>query len=504
MKKLYILSAFLLIAGISQAQYSQLPEILKFSRTNNYGTARSAAMSGAFGALGGDLSTMSSNPAGVGVFRKSEVSITPVLNVAKTKSGNRSEQTTSFQLGNFGGVFSFYSPNFDWKGFNFGISYTNLNNFNRDFNQYVSHSNSSFLELVLMDAYNYTPEELNDYESYAGNTIAGLAYQTYLIDTISSNPLEYAAFYGYNSNIRQRKQIKEDGYQGEYAFSFGTNYKDKLYLGATIGIQDFRYKMHSIYTEAANEENPLTSYDYDEYLKVEGTGVNFKLGVIYRPIPELRIGAAVHTPTFYNVTETFQNGMASYFNASPDPEGFLDFSSFTSETSYSYNLKTPWKALFSLATVLKQKAILSVDYEFAKYSSIRLSDGEDGNDFYDTEDSYGINDDIKHALKAAHTVRIGAEYRFNSTFSLRAGYNIQTSASSKMKELDYNIQGISAGFGANFGVFYCDAAYVHTSAKNTTRFYNYLDVDPALNISATPVTNKMRGNEARITLGVRF
>ena len=129
MKKVIILSVLLGFTFASQAQTFE--DAVQFSRIQNWGTARSAGMAGAFGALGGDLSTLSANPAGIGVFRKSEISITPSLNFANTKATDYSPKDNSFQLGDLGAVFAFYSPNFDWKGINFGINYTNLNNFNR-------------------------------------------------------------------------------------------------------------------------------------------------------------------------------------------------------------------------------------------------------------------------------------------------------------------------------------------------------------------------------------
>lgn len=129
MKQLYIISALLLLSNWAYSQ--SLDEAVKFSRTSNLGSARSAAMGGAFGALGGDISSLNTNPAGVGVFRKSEIAFTPSLNFSHIESGHGSISKNSFQVGQLGAVFSFYSPNFDWKGINFGINYTNLNNFNK-------------------------------------------------------------------------------------------------------------------------------------------------------------------------------------------------------------------------------------------------------------------------------------------------------------------------------------------------------------------------------------
>lgn len=142
MRKLYILPVLFLICKTVFAQSET--DIVRYSIPATAGSARVSAMGGAFGALGGDLTALVNNPAGIGVFRKSEISITPWLNVANTKADNTSIRKSSFQLGSFGGVIALYNKNSDWKGFNFGINYTNLNNFNQKTNQFVYNSSTNF------------------------------------------------------------------------------------------------------------------------------------------------------------------------------------------------------------------------------------------------------------------------------------------------------------------------------------------------------------------------
>lgn len=476
MKKSAILLVALGVAGAAHAQ--TLSDALKFSQLSNYGTARSSAMGGAFGALGGDMSTMSTNPAGIGVFRKSEVSITPYLNFAKTESGGRSVEDASFQMGNMGAVLSFYSPSFDWKGFNFGISYTNLNNFNRKTHQYAYDSPSSFIDIWAADA-NANGLVNGDVE---------LADMTHLIG-FDEETQQYSWALLPNEKVNQRKMIKEDGYQGEYDFSFGTNYKDKLYLGATIGIQSVRYRMKSVYTEDALAKTELNYFNYNEYLKVNGVGTNFKFGIIYRPIPELRIGAAIHTPTFYNLTQRFSNSMQTSFYTQ-DANGDTDYSHEFLYDPLDYELKTPWRAIISLASVLGQKTIISADYEYVNYSSAKYDDSGDGYDYS------GTNDFIKSTLRKSHNFRAGLEQRLNSILSLRAGYSLW--GRPMHNENSQKIQIASAGFGLNFGMFYCDAAYMYRFSKDKTEFYNNGT------FIAEPITNKYVNNEAKITLGVRF
>lgn len=472
-------SAILLIAlGLAGAVHAQtLSDALRFSQLSNYGTARSTAMGGAFGALGGDISTLSTNPAGLGVFRKSEISFTPYLNFAKTESDSRSVEDASFQVGTLGAVIAFYSPSFDWKGFNFGISYTNLNNFNRKTNQYVYDSHNSFIDVWAAEA-NANGLQMGDVE---------LADKTHLIG-FDEESQKYTWALLPNERVNQQKIIKEDGYQGEYDFSFGTNYKDKLYLGATIGIQSVRYKMKSVYTEHALAQTELNYFDYNEYLKIDGVGTNFKFGFIYRPIPEVRIGASVHTPTFYSMTEHFSNSMKSSFYT-PDGNGDTDYAHEFLYDPTDYDLKTPWRATISLATVLGQKTIISADYEYVNYSSAKVDEG--GGDH-----EIALNDNIHNTLRKTNNFRVGAEYRANSILSVRGGYSFWDRPMHNKNS--QRIQTASAGFGLNFGVFYCDAAYMYRFGKNKTEFYN-----DGLFI-AQPISNKYVSNEGRITLGVRF
>lgn len=518
MKKLYILPVLLLIAGVVSAQTTA--DIVRYTTTATTGSARVAAMGGAFGALGGDLSSLGINPAGIGVFRKSEISITPVLNVAKTKSGGRATNDASFQLGTFGGVVAFHNKNFDWRGFNFAINYTNLNNFNRTANQYVYNSATSYTQIWALEANNDLDWVINSPNPPAFikfdevlNSRSMLAYNTRLINfNENNNQFEPTLFKGEEKT--QRKYIKEDGYQGEYDFSFGTNYKDKLYLGMTIGIQSIRYKYKSVFTgqgvERTGNVNPygLDKYNFGQYLETKAVGTNFKFGLIYRPLPELRIGAAIHTPTFFSMSDDYTEDMHSEF-FEPDADGYRYYDSYVEPIYYNYDMQTPWKAVFSLATVLFQKAIISADYEYTDYSAAKFSNGNEGEDFYEPDGS-GANDLIKSTLKKTHNFRIGAEYRFNSTFSLRGGYSYLASPYKSANVPSYlksdpKIQSASFGFGLNLGTFYFDAAYICKFSKDITNFYYYQDpLDSAYDIIAEPVHNNYLDHQGRLTLGVRF
>ncbi len=494
MKKLNILS-ILLIMGVNS--FSQtVNDMVRYAITTNTGSARTSAMGGAFGALGGDMSAFHANPAGIGVFRKSEVSITPYLNIANTSSDSRSVRKASLQLASLGGVAAFYNQAFDWKGFNFGINYTNLNNFNQKTNQFVYHSPTNY-PLVWANEANLA---LSYNEEIPVRSL--MAYNVGLLEW-NQELNQYEPTLWPAEEVSQHMLIKEEGYQGEYDFTFGTNYKDKLYLGLGIGIQTIRYKYRSVYTGKGDQTNfyGIDQYNFNQYLKTEGVGTNFKVGLIYRPLPEIRIGAAIHTPTYFSLTDDYEENMRNIFFEA-DEEGYDTYESFAGPYRYNYDMQTPWKAMFSLATVLMQKAIISLDYEFNNYHSAKYSNGEEGYDFYEP-DGNGANNLLHSELKNTHNLRFGAEYRTNSVLSLRAGYAYW--ASPYRHTSAGKIQAVSGGFGLNFGQFYCDAAYIYKFAENTTYFYNYKDPeDPLYDVIAEPVKNKYANHEGKITLGVRF
>lgn len=500
--KCYYLLLILLLTGF--LTYGQtLEEAVRFSRLSSQGSARSAAMGGAFGALGGEISSLSFNPAGIGVFRKSELAFTPSLHFGHTDSGYRPAKDNSFQIGQLGAVFSFYNPRFNWKGFNFGINYTNLNNFNQKTDQSVDYSETSITNIWALNSTGYAPDQLPD----AGSA---MAFDTKLLhlgpDSSNREYLYFSVLEAkdqdgnyYNEPVTQRQTIKEDGYQGEYAFSIGNNYKDKLYIGATIGLQSLYYKMKSVYTEAAAADSPsgLDNFIYEQYSKISGVGTNLKFGIIYRPIPEIRLGAAIHTPTWYNLSYNYTTSLDALYTA--PPEAGRNETNYIGYNGYSinYDLRTPWRAMLGIATVLGTKAIISADYEYVDYTNSRYGMGDD----YEFEQN--LNQQIDDMLRSTHNFRLGAEYRFNSLLSLRAGYRYQASPY-KNDGNNNRIQALSAGLGLNFGVFYCDAAYVHQYYKNQSVFYSGYYPEDDFYLEATPVTNKYYGHEARLTLGIRF
>lgn len=315
MKKVFYIAIVLIISGYSlNAQSVYVDHALKFSNYDLNGTARFMSMGGAFGALGGDISSIAINPAGLGVYRSSEFMFSPGLTFDQSSSTYLNTVTNDnlyrFGLSNLGFVTSYDLENTDsrWVNANFSINY----NKSKDFNSNALLNGVNIFSI--MEEYIYRANVENIWSPYYEE----LLWQTYLIDTIANypDPVQYrsditdtifanpATF-----SINQQKAIQTEGSVGEFVFAFGANYSHKLYVGASVGLYRLNYKeflSHYEY-ESSNTLN-INNFDYlkiDEISQTTGTGFTFKAGAIYKPIDFIRLGLAFHLPTFYELEETF-------------------------------------------------------------------------------------------------------------------------------------------------------------------------------------------------------
>ena len=299
-KTLYIIIVSLLISNYMIAQNEV--DALRYSQNFYGGTARSVSMGSAFGALGGDFSCLSTNPAGIGVYRKTELTFTPSLYYSTNKATFLGSEFTdnkyNFNLNNLGFVAAFNSgEDKGWVNLNIGFGYNRLNNFNKNVLIKGVNNNNSMTDYFALKANGQSPVELED-ESKASYFNEGMAWLSYLIDpdTIISNRYHSALK---NYGEIQRKSTKSEGSMGEYLFSMGANYSHKFYIGGTIGIQSIKFEENSVYKELDENDviNNFTSFTFNQHLKTSGAGFNFKLGTIFRPVDWVRFGIAIHTPT---------------------------------------------------------------------------------------------------------------------------------------------------------------------------------------------------------------
>jgi long-subunit fatty acid transport protein len=261
-------------------------------------------------------------------------------------------------------------------------------------------------------------------------------------------------------------------------------------------------------------ETGYASYGFVNHLSTRGTGYNFKLGVIVKPVNELRFGLAFHTPTYYELKDLYKT-ISSFEmqDASGTFEGEKEAGSPGYWDEYHYNLHTPWRVIASVAGVIGQKGILSLDYEWKGANTMRLCDDRN-NEFTD------MTADIKDYFQATHTVRIGGEYRVSNNFSLRAGYSYQTSpvkdvvkdgvvsvittGSNPAYQYDRSVQNITCGFGYRYKAFSLDMAYVHNYRQSNYHAYPAVTYQVGGTDYGNYVGVNDHNNRVSLTLGFRF
>jgi len=463
MKRIIIISIMFSMAWTGSIFSQSANDAMMFSRQYSGGTARSAGMSGAFGALGGDLSVLSSNPAGLAVYRGSEFTFTPgmIFTNTGTKYANNAfnDKSTHLVINNIG--YAYTKNLYNEKGLqsiHFGIAYNRLSDFNS--NAYIKHSaaTSSLLDEFVYYANGFDGNNRPLNENELNPFYEGLAWDTYALD-YDKNYNEYYSDYndfGYGQPLY--RSMKTRGGVGEYDISLGFNISNKLFLGATLGLQDVYYQEYYFHEEKPGFEY-MNSFNFSDEYTVNGFGINFKTGIIFRPVHALRIGAAVHTPTHLWMKPYHLTGMETEWNKSPADDGSKNFFYETeSDPTEKYRMTTPWRYNMSVATVLGRFAMLDVDVELVDYKNCNIMPSET----YDIE-----NDDVAAILKTSANLKGGAEFRLGPVY-LRGGlayygnpYNKDYFDADIRKTLKATTS-YSGGIGFRHRDFYMDAAYIFT------------------------------------------
>jgi len=477
-------------------------DALRYSQQYYGGSARFVATGSSFGALGGDLSTLSTNPAGIAIYRKGEFFITPSMMESNTDanfSGNTvfNNKKNGFNLGNIGIVTAFVDDDIEgWKGFSIGGTYNRLNNYT-NYTQIKGENNQgSMLDYFMYNSDSKHPDDLDNYVAFP-------AYDTYLVDVADTSTLIYTNPLWWNAGQdgpqygqTQRKIIDKKGGSGEYAFSAGANYNNLLYLGATVGIQSFYYNEKSSFSEFGfKDSTDLESFTYTENLRTNGTGVNFKLGIIIRPVDFIRIGGAIHTPTAYSVTEQYSTSMDSYWNNPQSEEDNAYVHAYPSAQTSSdvyrgtYNVTTPLRLIADAGFVIGNYGLISAEYEYIDYSSMKMS-----SPYYNYFDE---NEDIKNQFVATHNFRGGAEFRLGQV-SLRGGYALYGNPYNlNLGRTDAVKTQISGGVGIVTGNIYLDFAYVHSYQNNSYFLYNGYPEEPNPELV-------YKSGQGMVTIGMKF
>ena len=451
-----------LLPGVFYGQ--DVRDLVRFSETQVYGSARFEGMAGSFGALGADLSTSTINPAGYGRYSSSTFGIsfqnTTITNKAVFNGIESRNSLNSFKLNNLGFVIT-NDVSEKNNGFIFqqvGFSYNRIQNF-KDNIYYEGQQFSSLLDEFASRAEGLSVDEMYNALPFT----SALAWDTYTIDPDPDGSNAYIPRLG-NTDVYHRRTVSTTGGIGDYNFNLSANYMNRLYLGGAISLRTGKYTEEYFHSERAisNPDLSLDSFDYEYRLSTRGSGVNLRLGAIYLPSEQFRIGLSVHTPAFFNFKDDFSANMTAYhkdtvyrINEEYRPTG-----------DYKYRLRTPPKFVGSFAYIFGTRGCVNVDLEYVNYDWSHLRTTRDT-----TFIPYNFvpeNQQAKEQLRPVLNFRIGGELVFNSQYFVRAGFALYPSAYDKEVNPSKGTQIMSGGAGIRWKNSTLDLA-VRVEHRN----YNY-------------------------------
>ena len=542
MKSKYIFFAVSLFAALS-ANAQETYENAKLAGEDLNGTARYVGMGGAMEALGADISTIGTNPAGIGLFRHSNVSISGGLLMQSDGKDFSNGKKTNLSFDQIGGV---YSTRTGQKSFiNFGFNYHKGKNFDYILNAAnsldgSSQNKQSYIKGMLANENSggfYVGKDKNGQNvGYVeapslNNPSPNVASTWSQIDYLYWNSLipGSTGIYNYEKATGYTLDRAHSGYIGNYDFAVSGNINDRVYLGLTFGMKDVHYKAYSEYCESFNSNGAAVVSDNR---KVTGSGFDITAGVIVRPVAEspFRIGAYVKSPTWYDLTTSNTTGLV-YAQGTKNKESYIS-------NSYDFKMWTPWKFGFSLGHTIGNNIALGATYEYENYANInsRVNNGGYYDYYYGQyyESSIpdkNMNAHTKDVLKGVSTLKLGIEYKPVSNVALRMGYNyvgakyanngqkdpgLASLGTSYSSTTDYTnwgeINRFTLGVGYQVKKFNIDLAYQYSAQKGSfAPFSNVRDVTYTSGTTKITESNiasntdvKNNRSQLLLTLGYRF
>jgi hypothetical protein len=506
MKKFISMLALATVAGtgtLYAQQYTQ--DALRFSQGNYGSSARFKGLGNAQIGLGGDISSLGGNPAGLGMFTRSEFSITPEFNNttanARYLGENSKANKDQLNLNQVGVVW--YSPIVKKAGADlnkgaisvvWGLGYNRNNDFSSEFSYGGRNTNNSIADYFSEIANGQLPDALGE------GSLEKMAYDNFLIDPLLANNATYTPSTDLNND--QRRYETRQGSTSELNASAALNISNKLYLGASIGLVNVRYTSSSEFLESGRNistdpDNDMAGQDYTlsyrQHQVTDGSGINAKLGLIFKPVESVRIGATFVSPTWMHVQDNTAEVLDTRYTGGGNT---TDFTNVETNYPFEYNLRTPYKGSLGASVVIGNNALISADVDYVDYSTMKFS----------TSSNYGGYDQVSAnnaAIKRDYTnainYRVGAEYKIGS-LALRAGYGLNGSPYKGDSDNQFDMTYYSGGLGYRFGNYYVDLAYQRMETKNTFSPYTLEDE----NLTAPQASIDIAKNNAFLTFGVRF
>lgn len=434
-------------------------DVYNISTSYYQGTAKAMAMGNAIGAVGDDFSSIAINPAGLGLYRKSTFTFTPSILTSYTQSELRGSLATDskakLSVNNFGYV---ETSNDGSNIMSWAIGMNRTNNFNNSiyvdgFNDEHSLIDAYFAEMIANEIYNDA-----ELEFYSPSYIYPL-WQTWLIDFGDNGELYSPVPIG---GLRQLKGVNSWGGTNEWTVSASINFNDKIYLGFSINLPYVYSKKITDYKEDFSTNTHENYWLQEETFSTTGWGVNGKLGIIAYPARWIRLGASFHTPTRYDLTDTWRTETEAHIDTQRLYETYIVPTSY-----FSYSMLTPWRANASVAFIFGNYGMITADYEYVDYRTIRLS-------AYDY-DYRPYNQSIRNTFESTMNLRLGTEWRYQN-YCFRAGYAFYGSPYGIIPSDGiynyHNRNAFSAGIGYTKHLFTIDLAYVYTIQNQEYNLYS--------------------------------
>jgi hypothetical protein len=503
MKKIILPILFFTLFAISTKAQDANDAIL-YGYQTYHGTARSMGLGNAVGSIGADIASTSSNPSGIGMYRSSQLNFTLAYNKNNTLSSYYTNSNTAtkskLNFSEIGLVISNNkrnqrSYNSKWKAVNFALSGNRVADFNTNIMYTGKNNKSSLIERFADDfnragGYNNTALANVNYSAYA-------AWSTYLIDKdFNGDTTKAKAYVPYTDGLQQTKTVTQSGGIMNYNATIAANYNEKLLVGATLGFDNLVYNSTFNWNEkdlSGRKDNFFDYVDYTETTKTNGSGINLKIGATLLASKNVRLGAAIHTPTHYEMTSEYKVSMET------DTDSLLFGTGQSSKTAYTqdsvlvsqYGYNSPFKALASGTFMFNKLGFVSADIEYVDYAGMNYRFAPE----YAKEQQL-VNNDIKNKYQSTMNIRLGAEIKLGFTY-LRGGYAMY---GNPYKNISSPTNKYSLGLGYRGKDAFIDLAYVHTTRTVTETPYTIQRANA--DIQNATINNRL--NVVALTLGVKF
>lgn len=554
MKKIITLATLGLMITAAPIVAQTVYDAAKITNKDLNGTARFVGMGGAMGALGGDISTIGTNPAGIGIYRSNDAMVSFGLSAYGTESnymGNKiNSDKVRVSFDNAGFVLATKIGNATTLRYvNFGFNYHRAKSFYKNMSMKGNLGDHSQTFQMAEQATGITDWGNYPYDDNNIGWLSVLGYDSWLISNLTTKVTDVpykdkngnqiyningeplyempGSFYGMTENGLANFRSEERGGVDQYDFNISFNISDRVYLGMTIGAYAVNYDKYSIYSENYSGDYTGEGYDLVSMNKINGSGFDLKFGAIVRPFEysPFRIGLAVHTPTYYKLdykTSAYVlSDVYSEVTGKIEPHDIYTSDMIEGDMIRQFRLQTPWTYNVSLGYTIGRNWALGAEYEYQDYSSMKFKNPDDGySDMFEYENS------TTPMMKGVSTIRLGAEYKVIPQFALRAGYNYSTAIfnSDAYKDLPINsiqtdtdfantkaLSNYTLGIGYRGSMFYADLAYKFSSYKED--FYPFVEMDHVIEngityrtLGALPDVTKVKNTRSQVllTLGVRF